>query len=230
MPHPYETLASDKLWRTAVSERSAFQIEGLWKPRFKIKKRQKIMTAGSCFAQHISRALIERNYKWVDAEPAPEHMTDAAKRDYQYGTFSFRTGNIYTPKMLHQWMSWAAGETLPPEVVWEKDGRFYDPFRPAVELNGFASEQEVYASRSVTIAAIETALKSSSLFCFTLGLTEAWHDKEGDFEYAIWGPLRLSASYCQIWCLRVVGHAAIWSGFVVSIPSLNVTPVMTFAR
>jgi len=37
-------------------------------------------------------------------------------------------------------------------------------------------------------------------------------------------------SYCQIWCLRVVGHAAIWSGFVVSIPSLNETPVMTFAR
>ncbi len=37
-------------------------------------------------------------------------------------------------------------------------------------------------------------------------------------------------SYCQIWCLRIVGHAAIWSGFVVSIPSLNVTPEMTFAR
>ena len=28
-------------------------------------------------------------------------------------------------------------------------------------------------------------------------------------------------SYCQIWCLRIVGHAAIWSGLVVSIPSLN---------
>ncbi len=37
-------------------------------------------------------------------------------------------------------------------------------------------------------------------------------------------------SYCQIWCLRVVGHAAIWLGFVASIPSLNVTPVMTLAR
>jgi uncharacterized protein (DUF849 family) len=37
------------------------------------------------------------------------------------------------------------------------------------------------------------------------------------------------ASYCQIWCLRVVGHAAIGSGLVVSIPSLNVTPVMTLA-
>ena len=40
----------------------------------------------------------------------------------------------------------------------------------------------------------------------------------------------LIGSYCQIWCLRVVGHAAIWLGFVVSIPSLNVTPVMTLAR
>ena len=37
-------------------------------------------------------------------------------------------------------------------------------------------------------------------------------------------------SYCQIWCLRLVGHAAIWPWFVVSIPSLNVTPVMTLAR
>ena len=37
-------------------------------------------------------------------------------------------------------------------------------------------------------------------------------------------------SYCQIWCLRVVGHAAIWPFSVVSIPSLNVTPVMTLAR
>ena len=44
----------------------------------------------------------------------------------------------------------------------------------------------------------------------------------------VWG--RAVLSYCQIWCLRIVGHAAIWSGFVVSIPSLNVTPVMTLAR
>jgi len=38
------------------------------------------------------------------------------------------------------------------------------------------------------------------------------------------------ASYCQIWCLRVLGHAAIWSVVVASIPSLNLTPVMTLAR
>jgi hypothetical protein len=37
-------------------------------------------------------------------------------------------------------------------------------------------------------------------------------------------------SYCQIWCLRFSGHAAIWSFCVSSIPSLNLTPVMTLAR
>ena len=37
-------------------------------------------------------------------------------------------------------------------------------------------------------------------------------------------------SYCRVWCLKVLGHAAIWSGFWVSIPSLNWTPVMTLAR
>ena len=38
-----------------------------------------------------------------------------------------------------------------------------------------------------------------------------------------------SRSYCQIWCLRFSGHAAIWSVCVISIPSLNLMPVMTFA-
>jgi len=38
------------------------------------------------------------------------------------------------------------------------------------------------------------------------------------------------ASYCQIWCLRLMGHAANWPVLVVSIPSLNMTPVMTLAR
>ena len=43
-----------------------------------------------------------------------------------------------------------------------------------------------------------------------------------------WHPKHVS--YCQIWCLRVVGHAAIWLGLVVSIPFLKVTPVMTLVR
>ena len=45
-----------------------------------------------------------------------------------------------------------------------------------------------------------------------------------------YGALGHVMSYCQIWCLRVFGHAATWPFGVVSIPSLNATPVMTLAR
>ena len=34
-------------------------------------------------------------------------------------------------------------------------------------------------------------------------------------------------SYCQTWCLRVVGHAAIWSFSVVSMPSEVVAEFLT---
>lgn len=185
MKNPYTDLPNSQYWRTAVGERSPFQIEGLWRPKFKIKPRTHIITAGSCFAQHIGRALKNRGYRWVDAEPAPVHMSEQAKLDYHYGTFSFRTGNIYTPKMLYQWVSWAAEESEAPKVLWQKDGRYYDPFRPAVEHNGFATEAEAYASRNVTIKAVRSAIEQANVFVFTLGLTEAWQDKDTGIEYAI---------------------------------------------
>ncbi|WP_264479549.1 GSCFA domain-containing protein [Roseobacter weihaiensis] len=87
--------------------------------------------------------------------------------------------------MLHQWLQWASGKTEPPQIVWEKEGRFYDPFRPAVELNGFAAPEEVFASRQVTTAAVYRALKEADVLVFTLGLTEAWQDIESGIEFAI---------------------------------------------
>ncbi|MDC0689565.1 hypothetical protein POF53_18360 [Mitsuaria sp. RG] len=36
-------------------------------------------------------------------------MTGQARKAQQYGVFSFRTGNLYTPAMLRQWLVWALG-------------------------------------------------------------------------------------------------------------------------
>ena len=36
--------------------------------------------------------------------------------------------------------------------------------------------------------------------------------------------------FCQIGCLKFFGYAAIWRGFVSSISSLNLTPVMTLVK
>jgi putative transposase len=55
-----------------------------------------------------------------------------------------------------------------------------------------------------------------------------WRAKYGGLDASMVSQMK--RSYCQIWCLRLFGHAAIWPVSVVSIPSLNVTPVMTLAR
>lgn len=185
MPNPYESLPEKAFWRTGVAQLSPFQIGGLWNPKFKLLKRHRIITAGSCFAQHIGRALAERGYGWFDAEPAPAMFSPNLNQQYGYGIFSFRTGNIYTVAALKQWVEWALGKEEPPEEIWEKDGRYYDPFRPAIEPKGFASAQELRRSRSATLVAIRRAIKSADIFVFTLGLTEAWLRKKSGYVYAM---------------------------------------------
>jgi GSCFA family len=184
-PNPYVGLPPDRFWRSAVSEKDALAISGLWTPRLRIRPRTRILTAGSCFAQHIGKALSARGYRWVDAEPAPDRLPSAVHKDFHYGTFSFRTGNIYTPCMLVQWLAWALGDVTPPDEVWETDGRFFDPVRPAVEPGGFVTREEVHASRAVTLMAIRRAVAEADLFVFTLGLTEAWVNRETGLEYAV---------------------------------------------
>jgi hypothetical protein len=185
MSHPYETLPEDRFWRSAVADRDALEIAGLWQARYPIKRRTRIVTAGSCFAQHFSKALVARGYRWQDFEPGPKGLTEAQRRDYHYGTFSFRTGNIYTPRMLLQWLRWALTGDVPPEDAWMKDGRFHDPFRPGVEPGGFVSVEEMLRSRAETLAAIAAAVRGAQVFVFTMGLTEAWQDKVTGVEYAV---------------------------------------------
>lgn len=184
--HPYAGLPEAAFWRPAVGERPASEITGLWQPKFRVTRADRIITAGSCFAQHIGRALAARGYRWFDAEPAPDLLPAGERAAFHYGTFSFRTGNIYTPRMLAQWLSWAFGTAAPPEDdLWREDGRWFDPFRPGVEPGGFDSAAELLASRAATLAAIRRAVHEGDIFVFTLGLTEAWEHAGSGVEYAL---------------------------------------------
>ncbi|MFE7117540.1 GSCFA domain-containing protein [Streptomyces sp. NPDC057654] len=175
--HPYQSLPSRSFWRSAVAEPEMTDIGGLWSPKFGIGQDEPVLTAGSCFARHIGRALRERGMNWRDAEPAPPGLTEAERAARHYGVFSFRTGNVYTAAMLRQWLSWAHGESAPPDEVWSEDGRFYDPFRPAVEPSGHGSAEEVREAREATLGAVRGAVAGAGVLIFTLGLTEAWRDR-----------------------------------------------------
>ncbi len=185
MSHPYLSVPPEGFWKTAVADRSPFEISNLWAPKFPITPDSRIVTAGSCFAQHFGRALVARGYNWLDAEPGPHGLSPQQRHDYHYGAFSFRTGNIYTPRMMRQWLQWALGHADVPDEVWQKDGRYFDPFRPAVEPGGFSSPDELRLSRADTLAAIRESVVQANVFVFTLGLTEAWQSADGLAEYAV---------------------------------------------
>jgi hypothetical protein len=57
--------------------------------------------------------------------------------------------------------------------------------RPGVEPGGFASPEELHASRADTLAAIRKAVTETQVFVFTMGLTESWYNVETGHEYAI---------------------------------------------
>lgn len=181
--HPYEELSEKFFWSTAVAKRNMFDIEELWDPKFRIAKQHKVATFGSCFAQHIGRALASRNFNWMISELPPRGLSPENAKIYNYGVFSARTGNIYTVSLLQQWVHWAIGKTDVPEEVWEKDGRYYDPFRPNIEPNGFLSISELRLSRELAIEAFKECLMKANVFVFTLGLTESWFNKEYGYEY-----------------------------------------------
>ena len=182
MSNPYSALPDEAFWRLAIAERHPSDIDRLWKPKFPLHRQEdRIATAGSCFAQHIGKALASNGFRWMDTEPAPSEFDASLGREYGYGIFTFRTGNIYTATALKQWLSWAFGISPVPDEYWEKDGRYYDPFRPNIEPGGFASLDEMLKSRQATLGAIRRAIKRATVFVFTLGLTEAWkNNRNGD--------------------------------------------------
>ena len=183
--NPYADLGPHAYWRSAVADVGPFGLTGLWTPKFRILPKDRIVTAGSCFAQHIGRALAARGYHWLDAEPAPPFLTEGEARRFNYGIFSFRTGNIYTPRMLRQWLELAFGVGQISDEVWQDGGRFFDPLRPVIEPDGFASEAELRAAREGTLAALREAVTTAKVFVFTLGLTEAWVNAQSGLEYAL---------------------------------------------
>lgn len=146
----------------------------MYLPKFPIDRSTRIVTAGSCFAQHIAVRLRQRGYTVLDGEPPPPGLPNEIARDYGYHLYSARYGNIYTARQLLQLVLEVEGRFTPGEIVWEQSGRYFDALRPAVEPDGLDSPQEVLAHRKDHLKRVDSVLRQADLMVFTFGLTEAW--------------------------------------------------------
>ena len=199
MSHPYSQFPQSSFWKGAVATRKRTELADLYKPKFPIKKTDRISTYGSCFAQHFSRALIARGYNWVNSETPPHPLSSENCTRFNYGFFSSRTGNIYTTSLFRQWAelsqlnsplnlkNYVPGNSIKPSRIeyWEKDQRFYDPLRPTIEPNGLETVTELKQCLSHTLNCFRASYKSADIMVFTLGLTEKWINKRSGLEYSI---------------------------------------------
>ena len=175
--NPYVKQPSRAFWRSAVSDVSPIEMDGLYAPRFQITRDTRISAAGSCFAQHIARQFKARNFRFTDVEPAPPFLDAETAEDFGYGQYSARYGNVYSVRQLLQLFARAEGTMDPADHVWMKDGRAFDPFRPTIQPGGFSSVAEMEADREYHLDQVQTLLAQTDLFVFTFGLTEAWVNK-----------------------------------------------------
>ncbi|MGE0371158.1 MAG: GSCFA domain-containing protein [Gammaproteobacteria bacterium] len=181
--NPYRRLPGHAFWKTAVAQKGMPDVDHLWMPNFKLSQDDRVVTFGSCFAQHIGNALVKRGFNWYTAEPPPPGLTAEEARERNYNVFSARTGNIYTTSSLRQWTEWALLKKDMPAEAWVGDGRLFDPFRPAIEPGGFSDIDALRRSQSTTLESFRGCIEQAKYFVFTLGLTESWFDKDGACEY-----------------------------------------------
>lgn len=173
--HPYAIVKNHQMWRRAISEVKCADVDPVVDVPFGITRDTRIATAGSCFAQHIAKALERSGYSYFVTEQAPVEMSPDLAQARNYGVFSARYGNLYTARQLLQLIRRAYGEFAPLDSIWRRnDGRLIDPFRPQVEPDGFATEDELLSSREQHFGAVRRLVEEAEVFVFTLGLTEAW--------------------------------------------------------
>ena len=181
--NPYSGLPQSAFWKTGVAQEDPYSINSIYHKKFVISPQDKIATAGSCFAQHISRNLKISGYNFLDTEPPPKGLAKELRQKYGFSMYSARYGNIYTVRQLLQLAQEAAGDRLPQNWIWEKNKKYFDALRPNIEPEGFDSPDEVISHRQHHLLRVKELFKKLDLFIFTLGLTEMWIHKASGTVY-----------------------------------------------
>jgi hypothetical protein len=175
---PYTKLPPTAFWKMSISSQNYTAVDPIWKPKFQISTTSKVATAGSCFASHLAKALVNNGFNHFITERAPAWMDPNTQRSMGYGQFSARYGNVYTAVQLLQLFQRAFGEFFPIEDFWQDENSWYDPFRPSIQRGGFASIDRAKKDREIHLAAVRRMFEELDYFVFTLGLTETWRSKK----------------------------------------------------
>jgi hypothetical protein len=183
--HPYSDQPPQHFWRKFVSDTGWGDLDLVGKSKFQLESTTRVSTAGSCFAQHISRHMRHRGMVPFKTELAHPMSVSAGVDTSSYDVFSARYGNIYTSRQCLELFQQAFGLRAMAEDFATQVGRVYDLLRPNVLAEGFASMEEAVADRVFHLRKVREMFEQTEVFVFTLGLTESWYHLESGHTYPV---------------------------------------------
>lgn len=176
--HPYLGMPDYQFWKNEPGIVEPGRFDPIIHPSFSIAKSEPVVTAGSCFAQHVAKRLANSGFCFLVTEKMHPLVPPIVAEPFNYGVFSARYGNLYTARQLKQLLQRAYGLFEPAAVSWTgAHGSVVDPFRPQIQKGGFISEADLVVDRQHHFGCVREAVETMSVFVFTLGLTESWIDK-----------------------------------------------------
>lgn len=194
--HPYAKLSSEHFWSKSMSTEmsSALRFDPAPKLSFSLAG-DVFSAAGSCFAQHFGRELSSRGGRLLIAEQRHPFVDESS--GHGYGAFSARYGNIYSTAQLCELLEQAFEVRAPIiDFVQREDGRWIDMLRPRAVPDGFSSFEDCRVDRLYHLKCVQDMFRQSSVFVFTLGLTETWINTQGDYTYGMC-PGVAGGTYCE---------------------------------
>ena len=168
--HPYKGIPAHQNWRKSISTVAVAEVDPVVSGGFRLSPRDKVATAGSCFAQHLAKALSRSGLNYYVPEKGEARLG--------YGVYSCRYGNVYTTAQLDQLIDRAYGRFAPADSAWQTaEGFWADPFRPEMPLLRRDSVRAIEEQRTEHFGYVRQMIETMDYFVFTLGLTEAWRSK-----------------------------------------------------
>ena len=123
---PYGFAPDRSFWSRGVARR--FEPAALMAAPAKLLRRgDRVMSAGSCFAANIVPYLEKSGFHYVRTETR-HPLVHVPAENFGYDNFSASYGNLYTARQLLQLLYRALNLWQPKEDAWEIDGEFIDPF------------------------------------------------------------------------------------------------------
>ena len=94
--NPYRGINDYQFWRRGVTEVESFEMSPMVAPKFRIGAEDRIVTAGSCFAQHLANALKSEGFRYFVPEDGAD-LSDAEKARRQFGPRGRQRGRAEGP-------------------------------------------------------------------------------------------------------------------------------------